>query len=83
MDDRPELSPWLAGVFVSPACRQQGIGTALVRRIMDEARTQHVLKLYLYTVDRTAFYANLGWSLLERAAYRGKEVSIMFFLAPH
>src|SRR5204863_6489616 len=21
MDDRPELSPWLAGVFVRPACR--------------------------------------------------------------
>lgn len=79
MDNRPELFPWLAGVFVTPERRRQGVGAALVRRIMDEATSVHVSKLYLYTVDSTAFYANLGWSLLEHAAYRGKEVSIMSY----
>jgi predicted N-acetyltransferase YhbS len=77
MDNRPELFPWLAGVFVTPERRRQGVGAALVRHIMDEATSVHVSKLYVYTVDSTAFYANLGWSLLEHAAYRGKEVSIM------
>jgi N-acetylglutamate synthase-like GNAT family acetyltransferase len=69
----------LAGVFVAPQHRRKGIGAALVRRIMGGATSLHVSKLYLYTVDSTAFYANLGWSLLEHTAYRGKEVSIMFY----
>lgn len=79
MDDRLELTPWLAGVFVARAHRRKGIGAALVRRIMDEAMALQVSKLYLYTVDSTAFYRSLGWSLGEKARYRGKEVSIMSF----
>ena len=79
MDNRPELSPWLAGVFVRPERRRQGIGAALVRRIMDEATLLQVSTLYLYTVESTAFYANLGWSLLENTAYRRREVSIMSY----
>ena len=79
MDDRPELFPWLAGVFVTPERRRQGAGAALVRRIMDEATSLHVSRLYLYTVDRTTFYTNLGWSLLEHTSYRGQGVSIMSY----
>ncbi len=37
MDDRLELTPWLAGVFVAPEHRRKGIGAALVRRVMGEA----------------------------------------------
>jgi predicted N-acetyltransferase YhbS len=79
MESRLDLTPWLAGVFVAPQHRRQGIGAALVRRIMDEARSLHVSKLYLYTVDSTAFYANLGWSPVEKTRYREQEVSIMSF----
>lgn len=84
MDDRPELTPWLAGVFVAPEHRRKGTGTTLVRRVMDEARALQVSKLYLHTADSTAFYGSLGWSLAEETCYRGKEVSIMSFttLAP-
>lgn len=79
MDNRLELYPWLAGVFVMPERRRQGIGAALVRRIVDEAISLHVAKLYLYTVNNRSFYADLGWSLMEHAVYRGKEVSIMSY----
>jgi GNAT superfamily N-acetyltransferase len=79
MDNRPELLPWLSGVFVRPERRRHGIGAALVRRIMDEATSLRVSKLYLYTMDRTAFYANLGWSLLEHTVYHGQKVSIMSY----
>jgi N-acetylglutamate synthase-like GNAT family acetyltransferase len=79
MDSRLELTPWLAGVFVGPQQRRQGIGAALVRRVIGEATSLNISKLYLYTVDSAAFYANLGWLLLEHTAYRGKEVSIMFY----
>jgi len=79
MESRLELTPWLAGVFVAPQHRRKGIGATLVRRILDEAAALHVSRFYLYTVDRAEFYANLGWSLLEQTAYRGKDVSIMFY----
>ena len=79
MDSRLELTPWLAGVFVAPQHRRKGIGAVLVRRVMDEATSLRVSKLYLYTVDSTGFYANLGWSWLEHTSYRDKEVSIMSY----
>jgi N-acetylglutamate synthase-like GNAT family acetyltransferase len=77
MDSRFDLTPWLAGVFVAPQHRRQGIGAALVRRVMDEAASLRISKLYLYTVESTAFYANLGWSPVEKTRYREQEVSIM------
>lgn len=79
MDTRMELSPWLASVFVSPAHRRQGIGAALVRRIMEEAGKLKVPLLYLYTVHREALYASLGWTFLERSPYREQNVAIMTY----
>jgi predicted N-acetyltransferase YhbS len=79
MESRQELSPWLSGVFVRPERHRQGIGAALVRRVMDGATSLHIPKLYLYTLNNTLFYADLGWSLMEHAAYRRKEVAIMFY----
>ncbi len=38
LSSRQELSPWLAAVYVSPEHRNQGIGAALVNRVVDEAR---------------------------------------------
>src|ERR1700704_4049376 len=35
---RPDLSPWVAGVFVPPQHRMRGIGSALVTRIESEAK---------------------------------------------
>ena len=55
MDNRLELCPWLAGVFVTPKRRRQGIGAALLRRIVDEAIALHIPKLYLYTVNSISF----------------------------
>jgi len=83
MDTRLELTPWLAGVFVAPEHRRQGIGPQLVRRIMAEAGKLNGPVLYIYTVHSEAFYANLGWSLLEHTAYRNQKVAIMTYQATH
>ena len=77
METRPELTPWLAGVFVAPAHRRRGVGAELVRRVMVEAAAQKVPILYLYTVQSETFYANLGWCLQEHTAYVGQNVAIM------
>jgi GNAT superfamily N-acetyltransferase len=33
LETRPDLTPWLAGVYVEPAFRGRGHGTALVRQV--------------------------------------------------
>jgi predicted N-acetyltransferase YhbS len=77
LDMRPQLTPWLASVFVAPAARNQGVGAAIVQRVMAEARAVGVPRLHLFTLDREAFYTRLGWQLLERAIYRDHEIAIM------
>jgi len=77
MDTRPELSPWLACVFVAPAFRRKGIGSALVTEIVGRAAGRHLNKLYLFTPDQRTFYERLGWEILEDVAYRGTNVDIM------
>ncbi|HBN13632.1 MAG: GNAT family N-acetyltransferase [Gammaproteobacteria bacterium] len=77
MSTHPELTPWLASVFVAPAHRKQGIGSVLVKRIMDHACDNGVKKLYLYTPDQEQLYAGLGWQILSREPYNGTPVTIM------
>lgn len=77
MDTHPDYSPWLASVFVLPAWRRRGIGARLCRRIVAEARRLGVPRLYLYTPDRAAFYARMGWRELAREPYHGEAVTIM------
>ena len=77
MDTHKYFTPWLASVFVTPAKRRQGIGSALVRHVMREANKHGVEKLYLFTPDQQKFYQKLGWTHLFRENYRGNEVHIM------
>jgi N-acetylglutamate synthase-like GNAT family acetyltransferase len=79
METRPELTPWLAGVFVAPEYRRRGVGAELVSRVMGEAAAQKIPLLYLYTVHSESFYANLGWSLQEHTPYRHQNVVIMTY----
>ena len=77
MDTRKELTPWLAGVYVVPEFRGQGIGSTLVLHVMEQARENMIERLYLFTPDRDAFYARLGWKIFEKTNYLGYEVTIM------
>jgi predicted N-acetyltransferase YhbS len=62
----PELSPWLAAVYVVPEYRNRGIGAALVNAIVAQATALGVGALYLLTVGREEFYARLGWQVVDR-----------------
>jgi predicted N-acetyltransferase YhbS len=77
LQTRPDLTPWLASVFVVPEQRGQGIGAALVRAIVAKARTLGVSPLYLFTPDKEALYRHLGWQTVETTNYRGEDVVIM------
>jgi GNAT superfamily N-acetyltransferase len=77
LPSRPDLSPWLAAVYVPPAYRRQGIGAQLVRAIEDNARRLKIGALYLFTPDKEQFYSGLGWSVIDRAEYRARRVVVM------
>ena len=77
MATRPDLTPWLAGVYVAPACRERGYGSELVGRIEEEAASLGAPSLHLYTTNAESFYARRGWTVLERCEYLGERVTIM------
>jgi N-acetylglutamate synthase-like GNAT family acetyltransferase len=78
MRTRKDLSPWLAGVFVKPEYRKNGIATSLVRRIEGEATRRGIRKLFLFTEHARDLYSKLGWYDLEECEYQGVDVAIMF-----
>jgi GNAT superfamily N-acetyltransferase len=77
MDTRPELTPWLASVYVAPEFRNQGVGSRVVEHVMKEARKAGIEELYLFTPDRVSFYERLGWRFLDYEGYRGHWVTVM------
>jgi len=77
LDIRPDLSPWLAAVYVDPPFRKQGIGSALVKAIESVARKLQISRLYLFTPDQEHFYTRLGWSVLEHVEYRNQIEVVM------
>ena len=58
-DDHPEWSPWLAGMVVARPWRGRGVGSALVRRLLTEARGLGLQRVYFGT-DGPGFYLRLG-----------------------
>lgn len=64
---RPHLRPWLAAMVVSPAERGRGIGSALVRALLAEARRLGLPRLYFGT-DGPGFYSRLGAQLHEQVS---------------
>ena len=77
MDLHPELTPWLAGVYVKPKFRGRGYASALVAHIAGNAQAFGIPRLYLYTDGSESLYARLGWSVLERCLYKGTNVAVM------
>ena len=78
MDNHPELSPWLASVYVHHPSRGMGTGSLLVQHVMKQAKQAGLKRLYLFTPDQQLFYERLGWSILMEEPYHDHEVVIMF-----
>lgn len=77
LTSQPQLTPFLASVYVAPAYRKQGIASALVRRMRDEVTQLGLPQFYLITPDQQQLYAQLGWRELEQVSYRGELVTLM------
>ena len=77
LDTRPDLTPWLAGLYVKAERRGQGVGRLLVDAIEHEARALGVAELHLYTPLSEAFYQALGWHTEAHLDYHGHSVALM------
>jgi GNAT superfamily N-acetyltransferase len=82
MDTHPHLTPWLASLYVPAEHRRQGIGAALVARLVCEVKALKIARVYLYTPSEEKFYRGLGWKTLEQTTYAGKPASIMAYDIP-
>ena len=67
---RPDLTPWLAALYVDPSQRGKGVGASLVRRVSLEALRLGCTELFLET-DIPEFYARLGAVRFEALAEGG------------
>ena len=77
MTTRKDLSPWLGGVYVKPAYRGRGIGTALTKHAMEQAAKMGIPLLWLYTPTSRYMYERLGWDYVSEEGYLGENVTIM------
>ena len=73
----PDLTPFMASVFVAPAYRRRGIATALAEQMKVVAHQLGFPQLYLITPDQQNLYARLGWVAQRDLDYRGELVTLM------
>jgi GNAT superfamily N-acetyltransferase len=74
---RMDLSPWLAGVFVHPDQRRQGIAQRLEQEIIRKAQQRGHSVLHLITDHSEGLYTRWGWHTIERRQQYGDEVVVM------
>jgi GNAT superfamily N-acetyltransferase len=77
MDTKPDLSPWLAGLYVKESWRRKGIGSTLVKAIERKALELGIHHLFLYTPESEHFYSHLGWKVRGKEFYHHVPVAIM------
>jgi GNAT superfamily N-acetyltransferase len=68
MEERPELCPWVAALWVEAAARKRGVGRALVAEAAKTAAALGYPAAYLCCrPELEGFYSEIGWTILEPA----------------
>lgn len=63
--ERPDLTPWLAGVFVEPKARGRGLVAHLIAAVENAARQNAVSALWLFTRTAEQVYVRAGWRTVD------------------
>ena len=72
LDERPELTPWLAGVFVVPDRRGRGYVQHLLTVFEEACRAASIEVVWLYTSKAERIYRRAGWETVEVIERQGK-----------
>jgi GNAT superfamily N-acetyltransferase len=79
LDIRPEITVWVGGLFVVAEWRRRGVGSLLMTRAVEEAQRLKLPSLHLWTSSAENLYQKLGWIVIERMDYCGKQIVMMEF----
>lgn len=76
---RPELTPWLASLYVEPDFRGQGIAVKLIKDITQKAKSLGYHALYLLAFDEALpnWYEKQGWQKIGQDAVHFHPVTLM------
>ena len=72
LDERPDLTPWLAGVFVVPEARGRGYVRHLLAAFDDACQAVFITTAWLYTNTAEQEYLRGGWQVEEIIQRQGK-----------
>ena len=74
LDERPNLTPWLAGVLVIPEERGRGHVIHLIQAVEVACRSAGVGTVWLHTTDAERVYARAVWHTAEVIQRRGRSL---------
>lgn len=77
LEERPALTPWLAGMFVVPQARRRGHAGRLIAAVEQEARAAAFPTLWLYTNAAERIYVRAGWCTVETVQHGGRPFALM------
>ena len=67
LEERPQLTPWVAAVWVEEDARRSGVASALVNRAALDCFALGIRRAWLCArPQRAGFYQGLGWIIAER-----------------
>ena len=72
LDERAELTPWLADVFVIPEARGRGYVRDILAAFDTACAAASISKAWLYTNTAERIYARAGWQVVETIERAGK-----------
>ena len=64
LDNRPDLTPWLAAVVTKDQFRGLGVAEKLTNAVMAECRSLGYERMYLRTEKADKYFTRFGWSLI-------------------
>ncbi|MGV8677852.1 GNAT family N-acetyltransferase, partial [Pseudomonas aeruginosa] len=68
---------WTGEIYTLPAARGQGLGSALTQAVFAAAGERHLPALNLYTPDKQAMYARMGWQAIYDDVINDELVTVM------
>lgn len=77
LSDIVEREFWLGEVITATEHRGKGLASALVTRLIAEARLRGITALWLYTPDQQALYRRFGWQDVEQRVMADEDVTVM------
>lgn len=77
MENFKHLSPWLSSLYVPVEKRRQGIGTLLIKKLLEKANEYKIETMYLFTEKSEDWYAQMGWETFKKVMHRGYPATIM------